>query len=124
MLSRIRALLLTTTFKIFAGLVVAYLLFAYFAVDPLARRILPWFAENKLASQASVEHVKFDPLRLILMVDQLKLNRQNGAPLASFDRLYVNLETSGLFRFAWRIKDIRLTAPQVVVEIGGDGRLN
>ncbi|MCB4810036.1 DUF748 domain-containing protein [Methylovorus menthalis] len=124
MLSRIRALLLTTPFKIFAGLVVAYLLFAYFAVDPLARRILPWFAENKLASQASVEHVKFDPLRLILTAHQLKLNRQNGAPLASFDRLYVNLETSGLFRFAWRIKDIRLTAPQVAVEIGSDGRLN
>jgi uncharacterized protein involved in outer membrane biogenesis len=124
MLSRIRALLLTTPFKIFAGVVVAYLLFAYFAIDPLARRILPWYAEHKLASQASVEHVKFDPLRLILTVDQLKLTRQNGAPLASFDRLYINLETSGLFRFAWRIKDIRLTAPHVAVEIGTDGRLN
>jgi uncharacterized protein involved in outer membrane biogenesis len=124
MLSRIRALLLTTPFKIFAGLALVYLLFAYFAVDPLARRILPWFAENKLASHASVEQVKFDPLRLILTVDQLKLTRQNGAPLASFDRLYVNLETSGLFRFAWRIKDIRLTAPHVAVEIGADGRLN
>ncbi|KAF0842735.1 uncharacterized protein DUF748 [Methylovorus glucosotrophus] len=124
MLSRIRTLLLTTPFKIFAGVVIAYLLFAYLAVDPLARRILPWFAENKLASQASVEHVKFDPLRLILTIDQLKLNQKNGAPLASFDRLYVNLETSGLFRFAWRIKDIRLTAPHVAVEVGADGRLN
>lgn len=124
MLSRIRALLLTIPFKIFAGVVIAYLLFAYLAVDPLARHMVPWFAENKLASQASVEHVKFDPLRLILTVDQLKLNQKSGAPLASFDRLYINLETSGLFRFAWRIKDIRLTAPHVAVEVGTDGRLN
>ena len=111
-------------FKIAAGLVVTYLLLAYFAVDPLAKRILPWVAEHKLASRASVEHVRFDPLRLTLTLDKLRLTRPDGAPLAGFDRLYVNLEASGLFRFAWRIKDILLTAPQVTLDVSPEGKLN
>lgn len=124
MLKTIKKITLSLPSLIMAGLIAAYLLFAYFAVDPLAKRILPWVAENKLASRASVEHVGFDPLRLALTVDNLRLMRADGAPLAGFDRLYVDLETSGLFRFAWRIKDIRLTAPQVTLDVAPDGKLN
>jgi hypothetical protein len=124
MSKNIKKIALSLPSLIVAGLIAAYLLFAYFAVDPLARRILPWVAENKLASRASVEHVRFDPLRLALTVDNLRLTRTDGAPLAGFERLYVDLETSGLFRFAWRIKDIRLTAPQVALDVAPDGKLN
>ena len=120
----LKKVLLSLPLKIAAGLVGVYFLFGYFAVDPLAKRILPWVAENKLASRASVEHVKFDPLRLILTVDHLQLTRPDGAPLAAFDRLYVNLESRGLLRFAWQIKDILLTAPQVTLDISPEGKLN
>ena len=71
-------------FLIGAGLFIAYLLFGYFAVNPLAQRILPWVAEHKLASHASVGKVEFDPLRLTLTVDNLRLTQSNGAPLAGF----------------------------------------
>jgi hypothetical protein len=124
MLKNIKKITLSLPFLIAAGLITTYLLFAYFAVDPLAKRILPWVAENKLASHASVEHVRFDPLRLAITIDNLRLTRTDGAPLAGFERLYVNLETSGLFRFAWRIKDISLTAPQVALDVAPDGKLN
>lgn len=124
MLKNIKKITLSLPSLIVAGLIAAYLLFAYFAVDPLARRILPWIAENKLASRASVEHVRVDPLRLALTVDNLRLMRADGAPLAGFKHLYVDLETSGLFRFAWRIKEIRLTAPQVALDVAPDGKLN
>lgn len=120
----IKTVLISRAFKIAAGIVLAYLLFAYLAVNPLAKRILPWVAENKLASRMTVEQVQFDPWRLILSVDQLRLTRPDGAPLAGFERLQVNLDTTGLFRFAWRLQDIRLTGPQVVFDIGPDGKLN
>ena len=116
--------LISRPFKIVAGLFVVYLLLGYFAVNPLAKRILPWVAENKLASRMTVDQVKFDPLRLILRVDNLRLSTQAGAPLAGFEGLQVNLETTGLFRFAWRLHDIRLTGPQVVFDIAPDGKLN
>jgi uncharacterized protein involved in outer membrane biogenesis len=107
-----------------AALFVLYLLLGYFAVDPLAKKLLPWFAENKLASRMTVERVEFDPLRLILTVDKLNLTRHDGKPLAGLGQLHVDLEAGGLFRRAWHIRDIRLTQPSAHLEIGQDGKLN
>ncbi|HEY8117904.1 MAG TPA: DUF748 domain-containing protein [Methylophilaceae bacterium] len=121
---KLKSLLFSKPFKIIAALLVTYLLFAYFAVNPLAKRILPWVAENKLASKMTVGQVKFDPLRLIVRVDNLRLTTPNGDALAGFEHLYVNAETSGIFHFAWRLKDIRLTEPQVAFDIDPQGKLN
>lgn len=120
----LQKLLISWPFKIVAGMLLAYLLFAYFAVNPLAKRILPWVAEHKLASRMTVEQVQFDPLRLILRVDNLRLTTPERAPLAGFDHLRLNLETTGLFRFAWRLSDIHLAGPQVVLDVAPDGKLN
>lgn len=107
-----------------AGVLVAYCAFAYLAVDPLARWLLPKVAESQLSSRLQVERVNFDPWRLMLTVDRLRLARLDGMPLAGFERLVVDLETSGVMRWAWRFKDIRLTAPQVNLDIAPDGRFN
>jgi uncharacterized protein involved in outer membrane biogenesis len=109
---------------IVAGLFGLYLVFGFFLVDPLAHRLLPWVGENKLASQLSVQRVTFNPLTLEATVDGLKLAEKNGAPLAGFDRLYVNLETTGLFRWAWRIQDIQLDGPRATIEVRPGGKLN
>ncbi len=121
---KLKSLLIAKPFKIIVGIIATYLLFAYFAINPLAKRVLPWVAENKLASRMTVDQVKFDPLRLIVRVDNLQLSTPEGAPLAGFEHLYVNAETSGLFHFAWRLKDIRLTAPKVAFDIDPAGKLN
>lgn len=109
---------------IVAGLLALYLALGYFAVDPLAKKLLPWFAENKLASRITVERVEFDPLRLTLTVENLRLARLNGQPLAGLGKLHVDLEADGLFRRAWHLWDIRLTRPSAHLEIGRDGKLN
>lgn len=124
MLEHFKKIISSLPFRIVASLLAAYFLTAYFAVDPLARHILPWVAEKKLASRASVEHVSFDPFRLAFTLDHLRLTRPDGAPLAGFERLYVDLEASGMFQLTWRIKDIRLTAPQVTLDIAPNGKLN
>ena len=125
---KLRTILVGRPFKITAGLIVGltavYFLMGYFAVDPIAKRLLPWVAENKLASRIAVEQVKFDPLRFILTVDKLRLSRADGGTLAGFERLHVDLEADGLFRRAWHLKDIRLSAPYGHLDIGPDGRLN
>lgn len=123
-MQKIKKILSSLSFRVFAGLLAVYLAFSYFAVDPLAQRILPAFAEKNLASKLQVQRVQFDPLRLILTVDGLSLTAQDDSPLASFEQLYIDMETSGLFRWAWRFRDIRLTAPQVTLDIAPDGRLN
>ena len=117
-------ILMGLPFLVATGIFIVYLPFGYFAVDPLAKRILPWVAENKLASKASVGKVSFDPLRLSVTVEKFRLTQRNGALLAGFEHLFADLEISGLLHFAWRLQDIRITAPEANVEIAPDGKLN
>ncbi len=109
---------------IVAGMFGLYLVFGFFLVNPLAQKLLPWVGETRLASQLSTEQVKFNPFTLEATVDGLKLAEMNGAPLASFSRLYVNLDTTGLFLWAWRIQSIELDRPSVSVEVRPSGKLN
>lgn len=110
--------------RIMAGLIVFYFLFAWLAINPLAKWLVPKVAQSQLASRASVEKVTFDPVSLTTTIDKLSLTQQNGAPLAAFDKLVVDLEASGLFSWAWKLKHITVTAPRVHVQISKQGKLN
>lgn len=109
---------------ILAGLFAVYLVFGFFLVNPLAQRLLPWIGEDMLASRLSAERVEFNPLTLETTVLGLQLAEPDGKPLAGFERLYVNLETTGLFRWAWRIAQIELDRPHGRIEIRPGGKLN
>jgi hypothetical protein len=116
--------LVTLPAKIFAGLFIFYCLFGYFAVDPLAKKLVPWIAEKKLASIGSVGKVTFDPLRLKATIENFKLTEKSGAPLAGFTKLVVDFEASGIFKRAWKFKEISLVDPQALVAISPQGKLN
>lgn len=116
--------LLKLSIKIIAGLYVLYLLISYFAVNPLAKRILPWVAESKLASLASVDKVSFDPLRLKTTIENFNLTEKSGHRLIGFEKLVIDFEVSGLFDWAWKFKEISITAPQAKVAISSNGKLN
>ncbi|HSI46192.1 MAG TPA: DUF748 domain-containing protein [Methylophilus sp.] len=110
--------------RLIAGLIVFYFLFAWLAINPLAKWLLPWVADTQLASKASVEKVTFDPFRLTTTIDHFSLTEKNGAPLMSFDKLVVDLEFSGLFSWAWKLKQVALATPRVNIHISKQGRLN
>jgi len=124
MWGRIVKIALSLPFLIVAGLFGLYLAFGFFLVNPLAQKLLPWVGEAKLASKLSAAEVRFNPLSLELTVRDLRLAEPDGTPLAGFDRLYVNLGTTGLFRFAWRIQDVRLDKPSASFAVRPGGRLN
>jgi hypothetical protein len=110
--------------KIIAGFIIFYLLFAWLAVNPLAKWLLPWIAETQLASKASVEKVTFDPFRLTTTIDHFSLTEKNGAPLASFERLVMDVEFSGLFSWAWKLRQVTVASPRINLHISKQGRLN
>lgn len=124
MWGRVVKIALSLPFLMVAGLFGLYLVFGFFLVNPLAQKLLPAIGEDKLASRLSAEQVAFNPLTLEATVNGLKLTEMNGAPLASFDRLYVNLDSTGLFRWAWRIRDIQLERPRATLEVRRGGKLN
>ncbi len=85
---------------------------------------MPWVANKQLASVASVGKVEFDPLQLKTTIEHLKLSDKKGTPLASVDKLVIDLEASGLFDWAWKFKEISLTAPRANIAISPAGKLN
>ncbi|MDI1362073.1 DUF748 domain-containing protein [Methylotenera sp.] len=121
---KILQFLVTLPAKIFAGLFIFYCLFGYFAVNPLAKKLVPWVAEKKLASIGSVGKVTFDPLRLKATIENFKLTEKSGAPLAGFTKLVVDFEASGIFKRAWKFKEINLVDPQALIAISPQGKLN
>jgi len=110
--------------KIVAGFVAFYLLFAYFAVNPIAKKIIPRIAEQSLASKASVGSVTFDPLRLKTTINDFKLTTKRDQPLANFKKLVVDFELSGMFKLAWKFKQIAVLAPQIDFATASDGKFN
>jgi len=124
MLNKIKNIHFNKPLKIVAGLTVFYLLFSYFAVDPLAKRIVPWAAKNHLASNASIGKMAFDPWRLKTTIEDFRLTETSGAPLAGFDKLVVDMEASGLFSRAWKFKEISIIAPHANIAVSSTGKLN
>jgi len=122
--TRVIRIVLSLPFLIVAGLFGLYLIFGFFLVNPLAQKLLPWVGETKLASRLSAQKVNFNPLTLEATVDGLKLSEQNGRLLAGFDRLYLNIGTTGLFRWALRVQDVQLQRPQVVFVLLPEGKTN
>ncbi|HMM47518.1 MAG TPA: DUF748 domain-containing protein [Thiobacillaceae bacterium] len=124
MWGRITRIITKLPFLAAAGVFGAYLAFGFLLVDPLAQKLLPWIGQEKLDSRLRAERVEFNPLTLELTVTGLALTEQDGAPLAGVDRLYANLETTGLFRWAWRIRDLQLDRPYATLETRPGGGLN
>ncbi|OIQ76313.1 AsmA family protein [mine drainage metagenome] len=119
-----RRVLTSLPVLIVTGLFVLYVLLGYFAVGPLMRHYVPRIAQSQLDSRASVREVRFDPLRLTLTVDDLRLTTPQGQPLAGFSRLFVDFAPSSLFRWAWTFRQIRVDRPQVDVGIARGGAMN
>ena len=124
MWGRVKKIVLSLPFMIVAGLFGLYLVFGFFLVNPLTQKLLPWVGKAKLASQLSVQQVKFNPLTLEVTVNGLKLAGLNGQPLAGFERLYLNFDVTGLFRWIWRFEDIQIDRPRVTFLVDSSGRFN
>nr|WP_311197462.1 DUF748 domain-containing protein [Rugamonas brunnea] len=85
---------------------------------------MPKIGQTVLERQMSVGDVRFNPYTLRLEVQDFRLAEANGAPLFSAGQLTVDLEWRSLFRRAWTLAEVRLTAPQALLAIGPDGTFN
>jgi uncharacterized protein involved in outer membrane biogenesis len=124
LLTRARRFFLSLPFLIIAGLVLLYALAGFFLAPYLIKREIPRFAQERLGAQASLAEARVNPFLLKVELKGLKLQESEKAPLLAFDRLFVDLEASSLFRWAWTFSDIVLERPQFDLDIDPKGQLN
>jgi hypothetical protein len=103
---------------------VVYTLVGFFLLPP----IIKWQMLKQLPAitkrRAEVQEVKVNPWELSLTVRGLSLTEPENRRFASWDELYVNLQASSLFRWAWTFKEIRLVRPYGELILLRDGQLN
>ena len=119
-----RRVVLGVPMRIVAGLIAAYLLFAWFAFEPLTRWLAPKMVAERSAHRLTIERARFDPLRLTLRLGGVQLAEPDGKPLLGFNELLVDFQLDSLFRAAYTFKEVRLSEPDVQIRIDSDGRFN
>jgi outer membrane protein OmpA-like peptidoglycan-associated protein len=124
MLARLRSFLLKTPAKVALGLVLAWLLFGWLGLGPVAKWGAEKFIAGKTGHHLALDTPEFNPLNLKLTIRNLSLTEPDGKPLVGFKELFVDFEASSLFRLAWTFDRIRLTGPEGRVALLPGGKLN
>ncbi len=107
-----------------AAVFLVYILLGFFVLPP----VIKWQMLKRLPAitkrQAALRQVQLNPLTLSLTLRGLSLTEPDGRPFASWEELYINFQSSSLFRWAWTFKEIRLVKPLGEIILFKDGRLN
>jgi hypothetical protein len=102
--------------------VALYAVLGFFVVPWIARHQIVAQARSALEREAVVGPVRFNPFTFRAVVERLQLKDRDGAALFDLDRLVVDLQLSGIFRRAWRFREISVEGPALHLRILPDGR--
>jgi outer membrane protein OmpA-like peptidoglycan-associated protein len=120
----VRRIVLSLPVLIVAGLMGAYLMFAWVGFEPLTRWLAPKFVADQSAHRLTIGHARFDPFRLTVQLTDVKLSEPNDRPLLAFDELWVDFELESVLKRTYVFEKVQLTGPAVQVDIDPDGQLN
>ena len=96
-----------------AVLLLVYALAGFFVVPRVARSQIEAFVGETLQRKISIREIRFNPFTLAATLIDLRLTEADGAPLVAFQRLYLNVELSSLWRRGVAFKEIELAGPDV-----------
>lgn len=105
-------------------LLLLYTLLGFFAVPAAIRWYLPKFSSETLQHPANLGKVAFNPFLLSLEARDFLLAEADGTTIAGFDRLFVDLEWTGLFKKMLLFDVFQLERPFVHVVLREDGGVN
>ena len=110
------------------GVVIAVVLFGVFGflvLPPVVKYFALSKASEALHRTVEVNRISINPFALSLEVEGLSIKEPDGAEtFASFDRLYVNLESASIFRGGPVIGEFRLAGPKVRIVRLSERRYN
>lgn len=93
--------------------IVIFGLLGFFALPPLIKSVLTDKLSVALHRSVSIEKVSINPYALTARIDGLAINeKESNTVFFSFDKLYLDLALSSIFRGGPVIKEIRLDNPK------------
>lgn len=107
-----------------AGAVAIYALAGGWVLPHVLKAQLPELAKTRLARKVSVGELTFNPFTLRLQATDLALAEADGTPLFGVGALAVELQWRSLWRRAWSLAEIRVTAPSLQLAVASDGSFN
>ena len=103
------------TLRILLALVLVGVL-GFIVLPPLVKSLLLDQLSQTLHRPVAVERVRINPYALSFTLEGVSVGeREGGESFASFDSLYVNLESSSLFRLGPVVGEVRLVNPKLKV---------
>lgn len=105
-------------------LILVYTLAGFFLAPWVVRNQAQTILSDSLHRPVTIDKVLINPYALSLEARGFALREADGSPLAGFDRVYVNLQASSLFRGAWTFRRIELENPRGRVILLKDGTTN
>ena len=111
-------------FQIGTGLVVAYALFGFLLLPWLVQRYVPEVVRDILKREASIGKVRINPFLLTFEATNFRLAEADGTPILGVRRLYLDLQTSSLARWAWVFAKIDVDGLDLYVITHADGSVN
>jgi len=106
------------------GTLACYALAGFFFVPAIVKSQATKYVEHELGHKLDLGEIHFNPFTLASEVTGFDLKEASGASLVSFKRLFVNFQTSSLFRRAWTFAALEVDAPAARFELRPDGTHN
>jgi uncharacterized protein involved in outer membrane biogenesis len=99
-----------------------YTLSGFLLVPRLARWAIQEKGRAALHREVTLREISFNPFTLELNLTGLRIRDRDRQPLFSLDRLHLKLALSGIFKRAWRLRELRIDRPSVELRILRDGK--
>jgi hypothetical protein len=107
-----------------AASVALYAALGFWAAPRLVEHYVPVYVQKDLKRNAQLGRVRINPFLLTFEAKDVRLQEADGAPIAGFGRLFVDLELKSLLRWAWTVAEIRLEQPALDLVLNPDGSVN
>ena len=104
---------------------IAYTIIGFFILPPIIKIISVNKIEENLNRQVSIDKIKLNPYALSLSINGLSVKEKDeDQDFISFKNLYVNIQSSSVFKFAPVVREVRLEAPYLRVVRDPNGEFN
>ena len=107
-----------------ASALVCYTVLGFFVLPPIVRVIAVKQLSKHLGRPVTIQKVRLNPYMLSATIRGLLIKDKDGAPLLSWDKVYLNFQLVSFFSHPWTFQEVSLSQPFLRAQINKDYTFN